>query len=222
MRKRFRVVLVILLIAILAGFAWLVLHQHGPAYQGHSLNFWLQQAQQSNWVDAEAENAIHAMGTNALPNCQEMAKVRDSALRRGLTEIFTRQHWLPIPIRPQHDIQWMAYYGFTLLGPTATPAEPALLRLIDDKDAGVRVCAAICLGKIGPTAQDAVPGLIKYLNSALKRDTGNVQDMYEMEAAAFALGEIGASARPAIPQLTTLSILTNTIGDAKRICRRPL
>ncbi|MDB6023025.1 MAG: repeat-containing protein [Pedosphaera sp.] len=215
MSKKFRVVLVVLLVAVLGGFAWVVLQPREPVYHGQPLSFWLDEGRQGDWHGVEAAAAIRAMGSNALPRLMEMVQARDSGLRRAMLKFSAKQKWVPIPVREQQDIQTEAYYGFTVLGPVARPAVPALIHLLEDEDRQVQGLAAVCLGRIGPEARDAVPGLIKYLNSALKRNTGNKRDCYELEGAAFALGEIGAAAEPAIPQLTALSTLTNTIGDAR-------
>jgi HEAT repeat protein len=212
----------ILPVVALTGLAWLILHPHEPVYKAHSLTFWLKQARQNNWLDPEAEKAIRAMGTNALPTLMEMVKVRNSPLRADLIKMSTNQHLVSIPILPQHDIHLMAIYGFRQLGATAKAAVPRLVILINDKDPEVRDCAAICLGRIGPSARDAVPGLVKYLSEALRTNTGTVQDTYEMESAAFALGEIGGPSRPAIPELTALSKLTNTFGDARSFAKAAL
>lgn len=71
---------------------------------------------------------------------------------------------------------------------------PALLRHVDDTDEGVRSSVYNALGKIGPTASDAVPALVAALDEAggLRFD------------AVYALGRIGPAASPALPRLERL------------------
>ena len=46
------------------------------------------------------------------------------------------------------------------------PAVPALLKILNGPDAGMRVCAAYVLGEIGPAARAAVPELIRAIEHA--------------------------------------------------------
>ncbi len=162
------------------------------------------------------------MGTNAVPSLLKMVRVRDSVARQALVKLSARQSWLPVDIRTGDDLHFMACHGFELLGPIAKPAVPALIRLLGDKDWQVRNCAAVCLGRIGPAAQDAVPVLAKNLSVALEMNKGSVPDCDNMVAAAFALGEIGAASRSAISQLTALSTLTNTFWQSRSVAKAAL
>jgi len=76
---------------------------------------------------------------------------------------------------------------------SAPPDGTALLaRFLSDPDQGMRLEAARALGKLGPAAAVAVPGL----TAALKE-----RNLKLRLAAATALGSIGAAAAPAIPVL---------------------
>jgi HEAT repeat protein len=88
-----------------------------------------------------------------------------------------------------------AAQALSRFGPQALPAVPALEKLLQDPDAGVRWNAARTLGKIGPEAAATLPSLIV----ALKDEASLVR-----EHAAEALGEIGPSAGKAVADLTAL------------------
>lgn len=214
MRKRSRIGFAILLVAALGGIAWLVRVQREPAYQGRLLTSWLEEGVSNEGVSARSETAIRAMGTNALPTLLAMVRVRDSAFRKGLLELNARQKWVTIHIHPRGVMVQMAAYGFSILGPSARPAIPELVRDLDDSDPEVRTLAAYCLAEIRPNAQEAFPALAKFLDNALKRNAGTNWDSAELALAAFVLGEMGAAARPAIPQLTTLCNVTNRPDSA--------
>ena len=124
------------------------------------------------------------------------------------------------------------------LAETGTPAVPALIQALDDKDPTTVRLAAQALGEIGPEAKDAVPGLTRALGSkdvevrlnvvrALAKmgaeaasavpelikcvEGSNEGDLPEV--AAYALGEIGPGARAAEPAL--IRLLKNKKGDAQ-------
>jgi len=75
-------------------------------------------------------------------------------------------------------------------------AVPLALKKIRDKDAQVRMSAAIILGEVGPDAAKAVPALAKALKD---------KDIWVRVAAAIALGKIGPTAKAAIPSLKEAS-----------------
>jgi HEAT repeat protein len=78
------------------------------------------------------------------------------------------------------------------LGHEARPAEPALARLLDDKDRSLAVKAALALARIEPKRAAAVDVLI---------EAGNSPDAQERASALSALGLFGKAARPAVPLL---------------------
>ena len=77
----------------------------------------------------------------------------------------------------------------------ASPAVPAIIKLLDDKVPYIRPWAVATLGEIGPEAKLAVPALTKWLVS-------NVPT--ERIVAADALGAIGPEAKSAVALLTKM------------------
>ena len=76
------------------------------------------------------------------------------------------------------------------LGQDASPATPALLTLLDDRDPGIRAVVAHALGNVG--GEDALKGLIKGLTDKSPR---------ARSAVAFALGSMGPDAALSAPRV---------------------
>jgi HEAT repeat protein len=82
------------------------------------------------------------------------------------------------------------------LGPSAAPAQPALVQALNDRDRFVRWAAARTLGKVGPVHPAIeVPILARLLDD---------QDVDVDRAAAVALANYGPVAQPAVPALTRM------------------
>jgi HEAT repeat protein len=96
-------------------------------------------------------------------------------------------------------------------GSQALPAVPALEKLLQDPDAGVRWNAARTLGKIGPQAAGALSSLIASLKD---------EDALVRENAAEALGDIGPPAGKAVAPLVAL--LNDKEGRVRRDATRAL
>jgi HEAT repeat protein len=78
------------------------------------------------------------------------------------------------------------------MGTEGETAVPALIKVLEDKEAAVRQKAATTLGTLGPVAKTAVAPLAK----ALKDENSGVR-----AEAAFALSKMGSEALPALEQL---------------------
>ncbi|HEY5909607.1 MAG TPA: HEAT repeat domain-containing protein [Verrucomicrobiae bacterium] len=205
MVEKRRILFGLFVTGLLVAFAWLVLRPHEPSFEGRSLSLWLEQAFPRGLYElrlppVEATRAVSAIGTNALPILIRLVAARESTGRRVLGHLAREFPILHLP--PQEGNGERAVWAFTVLGPAARPAAPALVRLLNDKDVAVRVNAARCLGELGPAALEAVPALVAVLN----RKVGSAwQDVVSRDAAAGALGQIGAAAVPAIPHLAALT-----------------
>jgi HEAT repeat protein len=209
MKKRNRILFFSLLVVLLIAFAWFLLRQGEPVYQGKPLSYWLDPKRVGQGDEQEADIAIRAMGTDAIPTLLSMLGTKDTRIRRGLIKLSEKFDWLPLHIRDREEILNMAMRGFEALGPIAKPAEPALVRFLRDSDSQTRVYAAYVLTKIGSPAGDTVRALVDYLGSTLKTNTGNWWDE-EKSVVAYALAQIGPAAGSAIPELT---ILTNELTN---------
>jgi HEAT repeat protein len=109
-----------------------------PTYQGETLSYWMAHwYQEYGHQNMEAEEAVRSMGTNALPYLVE---------------------WIGKPCRSSSDYDYCgrALKGFEVLGPTASPAIPDLIKIIG-RNGNFPACA---LGYIGT---NAIPALTKKL-----------------------------------------------------------
>src|SRR5690348_8561126 len=117
MRKRRRNMLIILAFAGLGIFAWVVLRQHEPSYQGKPLRVWLEAygASLPAWPDArdagkhqESAAAIVRIGTNGLPVLLRMLQAKDSAMKRNLVILARKQNLIPTHLNTDEEYRWLA------------------------------------------------------------------------------------------------------------------
>src|SRR4051812_17202672 len=115
----------IVLVGALAGLAWLLFSPHQPVYQGKPLTSWMDQYQEhilANQKSADrpkrdqAEAAIRQIGTNALPTLLRMAGAKDSALKKKLIALGSKQSVIPLHFQPPNFFHAKATYGFGPLG----------------------------------------------------------------------------------------------------------
>jgi HEAT repeat protein len=95
------------------------------------------------------------------------------------------------------------------MGPKASAAVPALIKLVNDPNAEVRFSAVLALRYMGTEVVQAIPALSSALNDnaiGLRRP-GN--DFQVREMAAQVLGRIGPDARMAVPGLRRMLSDTN-------------
>ena len=199
MRKRVQIALALLLVAIAGVTAWQVLrpHEREPVYQGKRLSVWLEQYYDALenpegpmtgrttvvgvTVDGlgggesakQAEAALSAIGTNALPVLLKMAQAHDSAFKQKFILVSyrfqqvgrVRELFFPhFPHDSEGVLHGKAALGFYTLGSAAKPALPDLIRLLGERHADVRASSARILGFMGNAAQAAFPALVKSLS----------------------------------------------------------
>jgi HEAT repeat protein len=139
-----------------------------PKYQGRSLSKWLsafRKAKDDSAEEKHASEAVRAIGTNAVPQLLRMLTNADL------------------------QVQLDAKNGFTILGPVAAPAVPALATIMAGTNELNVFIAAQALGEIGPPAL-----------SALMETMSNRHFKLATEAY-LAIGGLGTNARPVIPIL---------------------
>ena len=156
----------------------------------------------------QIEKTIRASGTNAIPILLKLLTVPGE--------------------------EWKANFAFSVLGPTAKPAVPALVEMLKSKNPDVRLAVVYSLGSIGPAAADAVPALIEHVydnNLYVKINTRHtlssihaqsekvvpllIESLNELHrtndsyvASIIALGKFGNEAKTAFP--TVLQFLNDT------------
>ena len=199
MRKSVRRLLLLLMaVAIVAGFFVCSRKAAEPRYQGRSLSHWLEELDYSlpsynNTNAAQAWKAVGAIGTNALPQLIRMLRSHDSALRKSVLAVYSKQKMVKFSfLVPAEKIQWRGARGIYALGKEGKAAAPDLIALLQHPDSWTREGAVWALGRIGPDAADAVPALINTLKGPLRTSS------------CWALSSIGRKAGAAAPALRDL------------------
>lgn len=137
-----------------------------PFHGDKTLRQWLEVRSSGNIRDLtdDAQAAIRAMGTNALPSLVSMVSKRDSILRLELRAWAGKNPNLRKWIRISNGERLRGAAGLEALGPMAAPAIPELIPLLGDEQTAYP--AALALGAIG---EIAVPELVQCLTNANTR-----------------------------------------------------
>ena len=199
MKKKFRMTLAILLVALLGLVIWQIISpgEPEPVYQGRPLSFWLANAAEPV-IDIEnpkptLHQAMRAMGTNSVPALLRMLRANDPAWKLKLIALGQKQNLIKIEHVPASELNYRAALGFEQLGTDASNTVPTLIKLYQQTSSeDSRRYIAQSLGAIGPSAKTAVSELVK--------------DIYTTNAALFclviyALGEIHSEPTLALPPL---------------------
>jgi hypothetical protein len=160
--KRCRILLLIFVIAVVGGIAWLASKPDDPVYQGRHLSEWVDDNYQSHLAvsrpglskgaQERAENAIRHIGTNALPTLLKMIRYTDSPLKKEIMALADKQRLITVSIYNEDYYHDSAYTAFMVLGPVAKPVVPNLVGLLTDKHSSVQTNAADLLVLIDPEA----------------------------------------------------------------------
>jgi len=126
----------LLLIGVGVGFGlllFLAVRSSGPRHEGRSAAGWVEQLHSTSAVAQwEAEGALRALGTSAIPVLVDKLRDQDSTLRSNLTATLRKQDLVPVPRSSVTQNRQDAVRGFAALGADVEPAVAALVRLLDD------------------------------------------------------------------------------------------
>ncbi|MEW6304011.1 MAG: HEAT repeat domain-containing protein [Verrucomicrobiota bacterium] len=157
-----------------------------PVYQGMRLSEWLLGIEPMDAARSKpgAEQAVRAIGTNAIPYLLTELKPDETVLqamvRNEVTDLLRNRPFLHIapPLSPDQRIRG-AYGGFRALGADALPAVMNLLRAKDKPH--LRVHALNILFLMGPEVPDSSHALL----DALKDDDARIRSSAAMWLATF-------------------------------------
>ena len=197
MRKRAKIALTVLAVALVGVIVRRVGQTTEPVYQGKLLSEWLKYlpptpATQGTQHQLQARKAVRQIGTNAIPALLRMLQAEDSALKVKLLDLLQRQRVLKVEFTPAEEWNQAASYGFAELGTNAQGAVPALRDILDEKQSSLTLRAIGALISIGPPARDAVPSILRWATNA---------DCLMRYEAIRALGSIHAQPERAVPVL---------------------
>jgi len=144
--KRRRILLLLALAAVAAAIA--LFWPRGPkepVYHGKRLSEWIKQ--KSSFVEAmtnaDVDNAISSIGTNALPwLISEFTRPR-SKWRTTLNRWASALSVVDFQLQADEERVQIAMLGLCFLGPDAAPALPTVARYLDDPDRGPMAMAVI-------------------------------------------------------------------------------
>ncbi len=190
-RRRCIVLGALLAVAGVAAAMWLW-SEREPSYHGKRLSEWVAHYGSGLQADsAQADEAVRAVGTNAIPVLLRMLHTRDSDFKRKLIELSNRQSFIQSPFKyafvPQRD----ASFAFRALGPEGIIALPELIELSRNPETSYFTC--IALAWLGPES-------IPTLRAGLTNQAREVK-----YASINALGFSGSNAVGVLPDLIALS-----------------
>src|SRR6266566_1919806 len=137
-----------------------------PSLKGKKLSKWISEYRLSANPASreEAERAVLAIGTNALPTFLHWIQQEDSSLRAKVFRLVRRLPGNKTDLRQAIHKRGLVGFGFHILGSEARPAIPALVQAVTNRHESVRKAAAQTLGEFGTTAAQAVPALVGCLS----------------------------------------------------------
>jgi HEAT repeat protein len=242
MRKERRNLLLAALVAValLGGLAWLIFRNHEPpepVYQGKRLSEGLV----TGWDGPTSlEQAIHQIGTNAIPTLLRMLRAHDSKFKLKLIGLAQEQDLIEINYVNANDRNYVASAAFIILGTDASNAVPALIQIYKESfSESSQISTARALWTMGMAAKAAVPVLLHSLantnaSTAIRANAADTLAQIQAEAdlvvptlikylkdpepmvqehAASALAWFGNDARPAVPAL--IDLLKNPDANVK-------
>jgi HEAT repeat protein len=213
MKKRFAILLLILLGAVVAGLLVSRLWHREPRCQGQPLSYWLREyarhgaySYPNQQGDARGERALEALcaiGTNAVPYLVSMclSTNQDSPLATNLVSTLGKLGFAPFVSNDQ--LGTAAYEALCQIRPPAQILLPYLSAALSETNSPRRLYALYALGATGEGAEAAVP----FLGAALK-DATTLEPYY----AVLAIGRIGPPARVLLPDLVAIIESPQTVA----------
>jgi hypothetical protein len=169
------------------------LRSRQPHYAGRPLAYWIFQCDD----DLEAEKAVRAIGTNALPFLVDWVTRRRPPWKENLCQAISKvcgglDHGILGGFYRREEIRaWNARRGFATLGEIARPAVPELTRRLQDPKFEVWYSAMQALGRVGKVG---VPPLAEALTNQANPFPFRYFALSGLETA-------GTNASPAIPAI---------------------
>jgi hypothetical protein len=123
-----------------------------PRYQGHRLSEWLDAMDANNrfadrperrsaFTDEEIDQALHKIGRKAVPHLLRWLQAKKPWWQVKLEALQKRRHVIYVRFQDPWTLENRALNGFLCLGAEAREAWPALLRLTQSRDPGLRLSA---------------------------------------------------------------------------------
>jgi HEAT repeat protein len=180
--------LLLVLAAVLVVVA--ILRPGEPRYKGRPVSTWLRELGGAGPERAhQAEEAIRAFGTNALPMLRLKMQTRDSPLKVALVRLFWMQDKVKLRVLMARGWHMRAALGCEILGTNALPLIPDLLQLSTEDF----ISFELAVGALSHMREPAVPALTASLANPKVRIR---------ETSVRALGALGPEAKTAVVAIT--------------------
>ena len=175
-----------------------------PRYQGKTLSKWLilyQNAEEAGPAERQAEEAIRAIGTNALPYLTKWIASDDPEPATQAKEGFKILGPVAAPAVPAltglltSTNELVAGMAASALASVGAPAVPAMLAALTNRSYKISLNAILALPELGTNALPAIP--------ILRRELEHPNHVYR-ERAADALGNLRLEPDLVVPALTNL------------------
>jgi hypothetical protein len=146
-----------------AGMTGFMVSPHEPRYEGRALSAWLAELDlESSKAPEQAQKAVRAIGTNALPCLRRMLLSQGPLWERGMVAFNASQALVQFPVTADNVVRTRALRGYHTLGNAAADDVPGLIQVLQtERSPLVRSYVALALGNIGPAARTALPALEK-------------------------------------------------------------
>ncbi|MEI7729005.1 MAG: HEAT repeat domain-containing protein [Verrucomicrobiota bacterium] len=182
-----------------------------PSYQGKSLSEWLGECNPYEVPSVDGSypstnnafaSAMRAMGTNSLPILIEWLPPRNPTVQNWLIKANNKQDFIRLPTGSDpRTSSYQAVAAIAALGPSAKPAIPQLVELLNHTN--VTVYATAALVAIGPEAHPVILQALRHTNSAVR------------VAVIWGLGQMPGDKEFAVPSLISL-LNDNDTGVRRR------
>jgi HEAT repeat protein len=208
MRKRFRIIVVILVVAGLGLVAWLSLRAHEPSYKGKPLTYWIDPPASGGHESAtERAAALAAMRDRAVPYLVGRLRWKPSPTVQGLYNKYPNFPLFIAYQQGQWDPRGQAAHDLGEFGPMASNAIPELTAASSTRDLNsswyVELCAKAALIKI--RQESLAPYIDQLTNTSVSNSLG-IENWYQN---ALIIGEMGTNAAAAVPNLILALGTTN-------------
>jgi len=165
--KRIRQISIVATVILFGVLAIIIYRSREPRYQGRTLSAWIDEGRKSSrgqpsWETAR--NAVRQMAPEVFPFLMEDIQAVDWPSKKNLIAWLKRHPSLPLKIRSAKDRHGQANFAFQLLGGTAKPVQPALLKLTYAQDAETRECAFHCLVASRPDKETIMPVFLRLIH----------------------------------------------------------
>lgn len=138
--KRWQIVAIVAGVLVMGGLGIYFTAPREPSYQGQKLSWWIGEYEQkqkdggawdSDPFAQESENALRAIGIDAIPTLLRWMEKSDSPVRNKINLLLDRQRLISFRFERPYRKWHLAYEGFSFVGGKALFTVPALTRIVE-------------------------------------------------------------------------------------------